>query len=61
MKRRIHRRKESYLLLLSIFRDAEFFLAQIGDVNPVSGGGYYGDGDQVGVGLQTFDVLRLVL
>jgi hypothetical protein len=61
MKRRIHRRKEGYLLLLSVFCDAEFLLAQIRNVNPVSGGSYDGNCDQICIGLQTFDVLRLVL
>src|SRR5258705_11282918 len=59
MKRRTHGGEEGYLLILPVFGDAKFFLAQIGNIVSFSGDGDNGNSDQICIGLEGFDSLRL--
>ena len=61
MKRRIHRREESDLLLLAVLCDAELFLTQIWNVDSISGGCYDWNSNEVCISLQTLDFLRVIL
>jgi len=45
MKRRTHGGEEGYLLILPVFGDAKFFLAQIGNIVSFSADGDNGDSD----------------
>jgi hypothetical protein len=57
MKGRSDFSKERNLLRDAIFCDCEFFLAKVGYVQAVGMGSNYGNSYQIGVGLQSFDVL----